>query len=314
MTGTDFTYAVGRIRVLETRLITDNLLDRMMTAGSNKEALQVLVETEYGAVAHEGDYEVLIENELLRVYQLLQQLAPESETLKVFRFRWDLHNLKLIVGAGGAGKPSRLGNIPWEDLRGMVERADYEQLPVEFQTLLNRPEQAGLLHPADLDKAYYGYGKRVLTGKEGIMRDYWLARLDLTNLRLLARLRKVDAPVDDFIGFMVPDGQVAPEEWLEMYDASLETVIAWLGYKPYYSIVQGGVSTLAELSVLEREIDNYLLERFNRAKWLAQGIEPLVAYLLAKETEAKNLRLIFAGKNNSLPMEMIRGRLRHGYI
>ncbi|HHZ19472.1 MAG TPA: hypothetical protein GX391_02995 [Firmicutes bacterium] len=313
MAYTDYAYAVGRIRALEIGLIPDNLLERLMSVASAQEALQVLAETEYGAVAHDGDYETLIEDELLRVYQLLQELAPASEAIKVFRFRWDLHNIKLLA-AGGNGKPSRLGNFPWEVLWEMLNRADYSRLPVEFQTVLNQFQEAESSSAAQLDQAYYSYGKRVLCAKEGILRDYWLARLDLTNLRLLVRLRKVGAPLEDFVKFMVAHGLIAQKEWLEVYGAPWEAVVAWLGYKPYHSIARDGVASLTDLPVLEREIDNYLLERLDRAKWVALGVEPLIAYLLAKETEAKNLRLILAGKSNRLSTETVKRRLRRGYI
>ena len=49
------------------------------------------------------------------------------------------------------------------------------------------------------------------------------------------------------------------------------------------------------------------------AKYIALGPEPVIAYLMAKETEIKNLRIIFTGKINRLPENTIRERLREAY-
>ena len=46
----------------------------------------------------------------------------------------------------------------------------------------------------------------------------------------------------------------------------------------------------------------------------AFGISPLIAYILARETEIKAVRIILSGKHNNLPQETIRERLREMYV
>ena len=43
------------------------------------------------------------------------------------------------------------------------------------------------------------------------------------------------------------------------------------------------------------------------------GLLPLARYLLGKELEVKNLRLILTGMDNQLPVELIRERMRPIY-
>ena len=68
------------------------------------------------------------------------------------------------------------------------------------------------------------------------------------------------------------------------------------------------------LPAVERAIDNLLLETIAPAKSIPLGIEPLIGYLLAKEREILNLRLVITGKLNKLPEETVRRRLRNVYF
>ena len=44
------------------------------------------------------------------------------------------------------------------------------------------------------------------------------------------------------------------------------------------------------------------------------GPSAMLGYLYAKESEIKNLRLIFIGKINKIPVEILRSRVRETYV
>lgn len=44
------------------------------------------------------------------------------------------------------------------------------------------------------------------------------------------------------------------------------------------------------------------------------SVGPLVAYVLARENEIKTVRIILSGKQNGLPEESIRERVREMYV
>ena len=69
----------------------------------------------------------------------------------------------------------------------------------------------------------------------------------------------------------------------------------------------------AGLSALEKERDNYLISMVQKAKFEENSILPVIAYLLAREQEAKCLRLILTAKRNRLPDSVITERLRELY-
>ena len=73
---TVYAYAVGRIRVLETRLLDKSKLERMVEAPTVDEALKVLAETDYANMVAELDsvyeFEKILQEEIRRTYQLVE--------------------------------------------------------------------------------------------------------------------------------------------------------------------------------------------------------------------------------------------------
>ena len=50
------------------------------------------------------------------------------------------------------------------------------------------------------------------------------------------------------------------------------------------------------------------------SKYIPLGIEPIFAYMFAREIEVKNLRLILTGKVNNVDKKIINERLRDCYV
>lgn len=50
------------------------------------------------------------------------------------------------------------------------------------------------------------------------------------------------------------------------------------------------------------------------SKYITFGPEPIFSYIVAKETEIKNLRIIMVSKTNGISPEAIRERVRDLYV
>lgn len=50
------------------------------------------------------------------------------------------------------------------------------------------------------------------------------------------------------------------------------------------------------------------------AKIVTKGLEPVLTYMYVKENEIKQIRTIMVGKLNNITKEVIRERLRDGYV
>ena len=67
-------------------------------------------------------------------------------------------------------------------------------------------------------------------------------------------------------------------------------------------------------TVFEKLCDNYLMDFVKDAKLKSLTLEPLVAYLYAKETEMKSVRIILTSKLNHIDAQIIKERLRDAYV
>lgn len=309
-----YAYAIGRIRILETKLLPASFFERMLKTTSVQETQRLLAETDYSSEALAVDYEQVFEEELEGVYRFLRDLTNDAPELLVFLHRWDVHNLKILVVADGRGQPSRLGVIPFAELKQMVAAGDYTGLPPELAATLAHLPESGPERAAALDQAYYRYGQRILEKGPALLRDYWRARRDLLNLLLFLRLRKKGVPVQEFTRFMVEPGVIDRNNWLAQYAETQPQLAKLLEVTPYRNLGLGDHEMRTALPAVERAIDNLLLETIAPAKSIPLGIEPLIGYLLAKEREILNLRLVITGKLNKLPEETVRRRLRNVYF
>jgi hypothetical protein len=80
----------------------------------------------------------------------------------------------------------------------------------------------------------------------------------------------------------------------------------------YSEVIKEGISQIGkegDFSVLEREIEDYLINLIQPAKYMFFGPEAIFAYCLAKENELKSLKLIFLAKMNNIPNFEIQERL-----
>jgi vacuolar-type H+-ATPase subunit C/Vma6 len=88
-------------------------------------------------------------------------------------------------------------------------------------------------------------------------------------------------------------------------------------YTEYHRAVDTGLEHFkrsGSLHVLEREIDNQLVDTVKAAKYRVFGLEPLIGYLIAKEIEVKTVRLILTAKRMHVDNQAIKERLRLPYV
>lgn len=322
----NFAYAVGRIRALETKLFDRTRLERLSEANGLQEVVSGLSETDYGpAIANlksPTQFETALNADLAKVIKLVTDLADGAPELTIFVYRYDLHNLKLILKTenGNPAGLSRLGYWSPEWLVQKLSDNDLAELPEEFSRAINQAKGAfkatGDTQVIDgiMDGAWFNLGYQILkNGISDLLLKWWVALIDLTNLRTFIRLRMIGSQFGEMQRFFIDNGMITIEDYKGLWEQPIEKVGAWLGNTNYSKLLAEGTGTLQSLTQLERECDNFLVDLIAPAKMISLGIEPLVGYLLAKENEVKLLRIILVGKANQLTNPEIKERLRRAY-
>ncbi|MGE5560995.1 MAG: V-type ATP synthase subunit C [Chloroflexota bacterium] len=323
----DYGYAGGRVHALETRLIDRARFQRMVDAPTAAEAFRVLAETDYaGSIAEVKDvsqFEAVLARELDRVYDLLAELAPDEFLKLVFAYKFDIHNLKVLLKARSLGQDysyllvSR-GTVPPLELAEAVQAG--EGLPPHFAAAVSAAADAFAatedpqLIDTILDGALYE-----LLAKEARRRRYrmiieWVqASIDLANIRTFLRVRRLGKDSSFLAQALLNGGLIPPARFQELFAQPVEALAAGLADTPYSRIAAEGArlaKDMAPLAGLEKLADDYLTGIAKGARFIPLGPESLFAYILAKENEIRNVRIILAGKLNDVAAETIRERLR----
>mgnify|MGYP000849148502 CR=1 FL=1 len=93
-------------------------------------------------------------------------------------------------------------------------------------------------------------------------------------------------------------------------------------YKVFIEGARGKVQVIApeieqfqiDFTAFEKACDDYLTEYVKEAKYKTLTPEPVAAYILAKETEAKCVRIIMTCKLHNIDAETIKERVREAYV
>ncbi|MFQ5793789.1 MAG: V-type ATPase subunit [Candidatus Bipolaricaulia bacterium] len=328
----EFAFATGSVRFLETRLLDRTRLARLIDAADAEEAWQTLVdagytEAEATAEAERETYEQALVGELQAVYRFLKRVSPKPRLTDWLAQRYDFHNLKVYLKAKHLGEAATdgviegIGLVAAQLIEAAVSTETWEALPDELTRAgaqaVTRYEQTGSANTFDLvvDREMYAYLHSV--ADHPFLKSLITTWSDLVNLKTVLRTRALDRD-REFLGeALVPPGSLAIERLWELFETPLENWSDELRHTAYASLIEQAVAVWQEqrsLAAYEKLTDDYLIEELSTAKLSTYGVEPLVAYVLAKEIEIKNVRIIMVGKLNEIPNEEIETRIRNSYV
>lgn len=329
----DYAYSSALVRAMEKRLLDVGRFDRMLDASTAEEALKVLAEVEYGNggsnTGNVFDFEKLLSGEMTKCYNLLLEIAPQPEIIEAFQRRHDYFNVKVLLKAELSGKeaPSILmdtGTVEKEKMKQIIRERDYGEFTPIMQQGVEQtydvfsrtqdPQTIDLI----MDKASYSQFTADLKAVDNLfLHEFVEDTIDITNIKMYIRARSLNKSWDFIKKLLLDNGTISENVYLDNFDKAIEAFIGALGSSKYGETVQKGwelFKARKNISGLERLLDDYMMKFIKRSKMALMGIEPLIAYLFAKETEIRNVRIIMTGKINRLPVDLIRERLRSSYV
>lgn len=323
-----YPYAAGRVRALEGRLLTAERLNRMLDAGSAEDAFRLLRDTGYGLSAGTEDprrYEELITAELMYTERLVDEISPDTRLTDVFLMRSDYHNAKAFLKMRQTSGDEQaaltpLGKVDNRELEEAVFKQEYTGLPEHLARAISAADAVVRLRPDPrtvdtvMDRAWYEWAlssvrsSRFLTG-------YFTAFADFHNLSSLIRARATGMTPAFFRETLLPGGTIQQAALSDAYAASGDLPLHRLDTRAYGPRCAQAlqVALAGRAWEFEKFRDNYLTRYVRSRRWEHFSIEPVVAFLLAKEAEARAIRLIMAGKLNGVPGDVLGERLRELY-
>ena len=319
-----YPFAVASVRSMENKLLTKQKLMQMAEAKDATEALRMLQDSDYGKTqvrdAHE--FEAMIQANLEEAYQAVGKLIPNETFMDIFRFKNDYHNVKVLIKeeiskVNGKKYLIQGGSIPLEVLQNNFRERNYMELPnIDEKAVTEAIEmyaktKNGSYIDTILDKACF----RVMSdaaNKLGIdyVAKYVQKLADVTNMKTLLRIRTLGRTEEELKENFVPGGELSVDTLVRaLRSDSAVAVLKETGYGHLCSenMEQG-------FTVFEKACDDYLMDYIKDAKYKTLTAEPVAAYILAKETEAKCVRIIMTCKLQDIDAETIKERVREAYV
>lgn len=322
---TDYIYAVARVKAVSNRLLSRSSVERMLDAPDVTEAAKVLQEAGWELAGR--NYERMFAGELKSASGFVASLARQDGLFDAFLLRYDYQNVKVLFKSEMLGQEeitalTDAGTIPPGVLQAAYREREYGKLPrrmgmaveecLELFSKRRDPQQADML----FDRSCFMdmVDAAVETGVKYI-RDLVAVMADTANSKTFLRARQIEAfPLRDAL---VDGGHISKDAFLRSAGEGLDVFLARLQGTPYSEIIEECAEELEKdggMTLVEKQLDNYLLDFVGSARTLSFGVEPLIAYLFLKENEIRIARIILSGKQNAIPNALIEERLRNTYV
>jgi V/A-type H+-transporting ATPase subunit C len=329
----DFTQGVVRTRVLEKRLLSRAQIDRMIDADSIEEVFRILGETEYAGEASKVqnfyNYEKVLSNELSRVYHLMREISVDPKIIDLLTLKYDYHNLKVMIKEKELNEDFSylyltIGTDDFKEVKKLFLDGSLNEMKKEYQEAIETVQKdfAQSKDPGRidmiLDRYYFKHLHQLAADtKIPLFTDYVKDMIDFINVKTAIRLKRQGRNRNLMEEVILPGGNIGKDSLLLILNDSIEDMMQKLkDYRISTSLLKGleSYEKTNRLTDFEKYMDDYLMNLNKSSKYITFGPEPIFSYVVAKETEIKNLRIIMVSKTNGISPEAIRERVRDLYV
>lgn len=328
----DYIFADAYIGSFAKNLMNKQDLLRAANAKDLHAIEAILREFGYGEAKeiYEGDIEEFLRREQNKLFDLIYATLPEREELALLLLPFDYHNIKVCLKAQFLGiTPDdnylvSTGHIERHKMLAMLKERNYIQMSTPMKEAVEEaidvfgrggdPQDIDIV----MDKACYRemIEKANESGVEFLI-GLVKMQIDLLNIKDFVRIRRMGMPWTFFKKIALDSGNIPIEVLINSWDEPYSQVADKFDSYGFKEVILEGTSKLQEtggFTAFEKLCEDRLMEYNKQAKYVSFGIEPIVGYWNAKETEIDNLRIILLGKKIGLSPEEIVERLREPYV
>ena len=335
----NYPYVTARVRARRAALIPQEMYSRILQM-EIPEIARFLGEREYKAemLALGARYsgvdliEMATSQNLTKTYNDIYNFCEGQLRAVVGRYldRYDLQNIKTIVRAKIYGASAEeveedlvpAGSFPIEFLRQLVEAPNLDDIFRQLEGTIYAQALVGLGERASVVTQWSAWEDRVsriyyadllqsvppATEANRLMREFIEREIDIVNLKTLLRVWAAKATFNREI--FLPGGYETTEEELnEMVGLDKAALVARLSEYSFYPEIAGELERVEATGVgaLLRKVEKVHLTEASRYSHLhALSILPILDYIVRKDREAQNIRLIARGKESRLSTDVIR--------
>ena len=323
----NYPYTATRVKAMESLLLSREDYIKMRKMGLN-EMIRFLEEREYKreidllSAEHRGMELInlaLNQNLSNTINKLIEISTKESQVLiQDYSMKWVINNIKILLRTDewGLAKSAIVPVAPTTYkycinlLLAKKEKKDefikqvcrIAGLKENFRNLYESSDIISMEN--ELDKSYY---LRLLgiyrTLESGILKNFYRFLVELTDIRNIIKLKSMNVPDETIKNLVTTNSGFVGT----LVKSDMENSIKLIKESKYSSFADGVED---DLSNLENNIEKYLLQySFKLMRLKPLSIAPIFGYLLAKEIEIRNLRLLINSTAVGLEDEFVEKNL-----
>ncbi|MBE0416191.1 MAG: V-type ATPase subunit [Coriobacteriia bacterium] len=316
-------FAVGRVRVLEGRLLGHTTFERLLDARDYDRQRRILADTVYAdhleGTATPDDVERALDASLVELYEdFLEHANLPDPIVAYFRTRHDFENLKARLKAEALGMEidgllTPLGSVSPEVFGGAAERLPSGVREAEARIKLTLSGDDDTVPPemidAAVDKEMFASLSTIANESKSEFVQHLVAlEADLGNVRAFVRGRVRELPVADIERALVPGGVIPASTFVAYYRLPFEEGVNRLSTSRSLSLADP--EAIADPARLDVALDALVAREIRAHRRTSIGPDPVVSYVLARRAEVTALRTIIIGTFSQVPVERLRERVR----
>ena len=327
---TDYLAISARIKAMETGLLSRERMEQILDAKNSEEAVEILQECGYPELDARDPEAMDAALSAAREATLadLTGGAPDPRYIDIFKLKYDYHNVKSILKAQAMNvSPDRMlmdmGRVPAAVLKDAILGGKLDELPenlanaaAEAKDTLDAARDPQL---SDIVLDRWCYQEMIQAAEDtgsAFLAGYVQAQIDASNLRSLVRTIRMGKSVEFLKAVLMEGGDVETSAMISVGAAGGTGLTELYAPTRFQSAAEAGAEALrgGSLTEFEKRCDDAVGDYLAGAQFVPFGEAPLLGYLAARETEYTNIRILLMGRGAGLPADVIRSRLRAGYV
>ena len=327
---TDYLAISARIKAMETGLLSRERMEQVLEARTTEEAVKILQECGYPELDARSPEAMDAAISAAREATLsdLAGGAPDPRYIDIFKLKYDYHNIKALLKAQAMNtSPDSMlmdmGRVPAAAMKEAVLTGHLDGLPeslaaaaAEAKEVLDTTRDPQL---SDIVLDRWCYQDMMDLAEEtgsAFLAGYVRVQIDAANLRSLVRTIRMKKSADFLRTVLLEGGEVGVDAIVALGNAGGSGMAEVYGPTMLQAAAEAGGEALrgGSLTEFEKLCDDAVSEYLAGAQFVPFGEAPLLGYLAARETEYTNIRILLMGRGAGLPADVIRSRLRSGYV
>lgn len=321
---TDYAYAVVRVRANERNLLSAADVEQLIEAEDYNAAMKKLSDMGWGDLADVTDYAEYLENYFAKTWDLLNEVLEEDiHVMDMLLVPNDVQNLKAALKAKVSQNDAKdlythSSVYPAEDIIAAVTDKAFDELPDYMQDAAKKAYEIltttgnGQEADAVIDQA--ALAEMLKLGTESgapVLKELAERKVATANMKVALRSAKTKKSEAFIKSSLVSCPGLSTDQLTECALNGEESVLNYLSGTAYK---EGAEKYKESTSAFEKWCDDILMECVAKAKFSAFGVDPIVAYYVARDAEIKTARIILSAKKNHLSNDIIRERVRTLYV